>query len=422
MFGLHTWLTARGLGPALSLVLAKAILVLAVGALSILGYALAKKSIVSIVHKIAARTRMRWDKIVFNDSLLARLAHFLPALFVYLAAPAIFPHANLASLIVRRAALVYLIATTIFSVDALLASLNELYETSAASKSRPIKGYIQVAEIFVYIIGAVLVVATIIGRSVVGILGGIGALTAVLLLVFRDSLLGLVASVQLTRNRMVQIGDWVDIPKYNTSGVVLEINLQTIKIKNFDNTVTSLPSYALISESFKNWQEMFRAGGRKIQRAVNIDIHSIRFCTPQMIEHLRKNYLLSEELERELQMGEGMRDGGADGAKPQAMGLRKVTNVGAFRAYVAEYLKRNPKIRGDMYFVVRELPPNEYGLPVEIYVFSSDTAWADYEALQADIFDHLLAIVPEFGLAVYQNPSGRDVRRLARFLRGTITR
>ena len=414
---IQNWLAGLGLNDGNAFVLEKALFILGAVLLSIAGYLIAKNILISVIRRIVTRTKARWDDIVFSETLLRRLAHFVPALIIFFTAPAIFPHTNILSLIIQRAAIIYVVLISILSIDAFLVSINELYETLSVSRSRPIKGYVQLVEIFVYIIGGVLVIATVIGKSAVGILSGIGALTAVLLIVFRDSLLGLVASVQLSANKMVQIGDWVEIPKFHANGDVMEINLQTIKVKNFDNTITSLPSYALISESFKNWSSMFKAGGRKIQRSILIDINSIRFCTPEMVERYRKIALIREYIDAKLSEIEEHNGTPEIEASEHPANGRRLTNIGTFRAYVTAYLKNHPKIRQDVYFLVRQLEPNEYGLPLEIYVYSSDTNWANYEGIQADIFDHLLSIIPEFDLAVYQNPSGRDVRRFIEKLR-----
>ncbi len=416
---IQNWLSGLGLTGGNSLVLEKALLVAGALLLSIAGYLIAKNILISVIRRIVTRTKARWDDIVFSEVLLRRLAHFIPALIIFFSAPAIFPHTGVVSLIIQRAAIVYVVLISILSIDAFLVSINELYETLSVSRSRPIKGYIQLVEIFVYIIGGVLVIATVIGKSAVGILSGIGALTAVLLLVFRDSLLGLVASVQLSANKMVQIGDWVEIPKFNANGFVTEINLQTIKVKNFDNTITSLPSYSLISESFKNWSAMQRAGGRRIERSILIDINSIRFCTPEMIERYRKISLIRDYIDSKLSEIEEHNGRPEIEATEHPANARRLTNIGTFRAYITAYLKNHPQVRQDPDFLIRQLEPNEHGLPLQIYVFSSDTRWSAYEALQADIFDHLLSIIPEFDLAVYQSPSGRDVRRLFDKLRET---
>jgi miniconductance mechanosensitive channel len=313
-----------------------------------------------------------------------------------------------------------MIGVVVMVIGSILSAINDIYESYPVSKTRPIKGYIQVGRVVMIIVGVILMITTLLNKSPLGILGGIGAMSAVLLLVFKDSILGLVASIQLSANNMVAIGDWVEVPNYNANGDVIEINLQSIKVRNWDKTITTIPIYALVSDSFKNWKGMMESGGRRIKRSVNIDMRSIRLCTGEMIERYRRIDALKGYLEDKLADIEAYnREHGidtSDGA-PSRVNGRRITNIGTFRAYLIEYLRRNPKIRQDMTFLVRQLPPGATGLPIEIYVFSADQAWADYEGIQADIFDHVLAVVPEFGLRVFQEPSGYDLEEVAEAVR-----
>ena len=246
-----------------------------------------------------------------------------------------------------------------------------------------------------------------------GILTGLGAMTAVLILVFKDSILGFVASMQLSMNDMVRIGDWIEMPKFGADGDVIDVTLHTVKVQNWDKTITTIPSYALISDSFKNWRGMSESGGRRIKRAVNIDVNSIRFCDEAMLHRFEKNNLLKGYLQtKQSELTEYNTKHGND---PQDLiNARHLTNVGTFRAYMVEYLKNHPNIHQNMTFLVRQLPPGEHGLPIELYVFSNDQDWVNYEGIQSDIFDHLLAIAPQFGLRIFQRPSGADLEALAR--------
>jgi miniconductance mechanosensitive channel len=242
-------------------------------------------------------------------------------------------------------------------------------------------------------------------------LSGLGALTAVLLLVFKDTILGFVAGIQLSANKMVAVGDWIEMPKYGADGDVIDVALTTVKVQNFDKTITTIPAYALISDSFKNWRGMFQSGGRRIKRAVHIDMQTVMFCNEEMLARFAKIQYISEYIQRKKEELE------KHNAKHQVdnsnlVNGRRMTNVGTFRAYVTEYLKNHPKIHRELTFLVRQLAPGESGLPIEIYVFTNDTEWAHYEAIQADIFDHILAVLPEFDLRVFQNPSGMDFHAL----------
>ncbi|MFH1569821.1 MAG: mechanosensitive ion channel domain-containing protein, partial [Gemmatimonadota bacterium] len=250
--------------------------------------------------------------------------------------------------------------------------------------------------------------AVLLGRSPWGLLSGVGAVMAVILLVFRDTLLSLVASVQIATNKLVKVGDWIEVPAFGADGDVIDIALHTVKVRNWDKTITTIPTYRLLDSSFKNWQGMFETGGRRIKRALYLDMNTVRFCDDAMLDRYERIELVREYVrERRREVEEHNRARQVDTAEP--VNGRRLTNLGTFRAYVVAYLKAHPKVHPDLTFLVRQLAPGEHGLPLEIYVFTSDTAWASYEGIQADIFDHLLASVPEFGLRVYQQPSGRDV-------------
>jgi miniconductance mechanosensitive channel len=241
------------------------------------------------------------------------------------------------------------------------------------------------------------------------------------MLVFKDTILGFVASVQLLRNDMVRRGDWIEVPKFGADGDVIDITVATVKVQNWDKTISMVPTYALISESFKNWRGMSESGGRRIKRAIHIDMNSIELCTPKMLDRFERMELITDYVrERRKEIDEHNRKHGVD--SNEHVNGRHMTNVGTFRAYVVAYLKQNPKVRQDMTFIVRQLPPEATGLPIEIYVFSSDQVWANYEAIQADIFDHLLAVLPEFGLRVYQYPGGADLRGAAGPRASTVSR
>jgi miniconductance mechanosensitive channel len=289
----------------------------------------------------------------------------------------------------------------------------DVYHAMEISRNRPIKGFAQVVKIIAWVVLTVLIVAVFFEQSPFGLLGGLGALTAVLILVFKDSILGLVASFQITTADMVRIGDWIEVPQYGADGDVIDVSLHTVKVQNWDKTISTIPTYALISGTFKNWRGMSESGGRRIKRAVHIDMHSIRFCDAAMLQRFARFQYLKEYLDRKTaEIAAYNEQQHVDTS--ELINGRRLTNIGTFRAYLQEYLRRHPKVRTDMTLMVRQLPPSEHGLPIEIYVFSNDQVWTNYEAIQADIFDHILAVAPLFDLRVFQNPTGFDIRQAAR--------
>jgi miniconductance mechanosensitive channel len=307
---------------------------------------------------------------------------------------------------------VVLIVLVVLALDTLLNAFFLIYNESERAKTVPIKGFLQVAKIVLYLVATILIIATVLGKSPLYLLSGLGALTAVLMLIFRDAILGFVAGIQLTTNKMVAIGDWLEMPSHGADGDVIDIALTTVKVQNWDKTITTIPTYALISQSFRNWRGMSESGGRRIKRAVNIDLTTIKFCDREMLGRFAKIQYIQEYLERKKREIEEHNASLKADASCLVNG-RHLTNVGTFRAYVDAYLRHHPMVNQDMTFLVRQLHPTDTGLPIEIYVFCKDKAWANYEAVQADIFDHIFAVVPEFDLRVFQNPAGTDFRALA---------
>lgn len=289
-----------------------------------------------------------------------------------------------------------------------LEAFDQAYAQKTASLSRPIKGYIQSVRILIYGIALVLVISILINQSPVLFLSSLGALTAVFMLVFKDSLLSLVAGIQLTTNRLIQVGDWIEMNKFNANGTVIEIALNTVKVQNFDKTISVLPAHIFLENSFINWRGMSESGGRRIKRSINIDMTSIRFLTNDDISRFKKFSLLEKYMTEKMQ---SLSTDSAVASDDLPENHRRLTNIGTFRAYVVNYLNQNSKIRKDMTFIVRQLQPTAQGLPLEVYVFADETRWAEYEGIQADVFDHLLAIVNSFDLRVYQEPSGHDLQR-----------
>lgn len=291
-----------------------------------------------------------------------------------------------------------------------LAYLNELYERLPRSKNRPIKGFIQVIKILVLCGAAIIMISVLIDQSPLLLLSGLGAITAVLLLVFKDTILSLVASVQLTTNDMLRVGDWIEMPSMNADGDVIDISLHTVKVQNFDKTITTIPTHRLVSDAYRNWRGMSDAGGRRIKRALTIDQNSVRFLSDQEVADLKRFRVLRDYLERKKQEIADWNK--SELAGEDAVNARRITNIGTLRAYIIGYLQSHPKINDQGFtLLVRQLPPSPEGLPIEIYCFTATTNWNEYEGIQADIFDHLLAILPEFDLKIFQEPSGADFQR-----------
>ena len=408
---LQTWLQGHGLSESLTFYFSRGIAAMIVLLLSVIVDFIAKRYILKSLAYIITRSKTKWDDAVLRQGVPNRLAHLAPAVVIFVLTPFALEGMGTAITFIRGATQIYMIIILMLVLDSLLNTLEDIYRGFRASKEIPIKGFIQITKIALYFLSAIFVISILLNKTPFFLLSGIGALTAVLMLIFKDAILGFVAGIQLAANKMVSNGDWIEMPKYGADGDVLEVTLTTVKVQNWDKTVTTIPTYALISESFKNWRGMQESGGRRIKRAVNIDMSSIRFCNEEMLERFGKIQYISEYIEtKKSELEEFNKTIKADNAS-LANG-RRMTNVGTFRAYVKAYLLNHPMISKEMTFLVRQLKPTEYGLPIEIYVFSKDKVWANYEAIQADIFDHILAVVPEFDLRVYQNPSGSDLRGL----------
>ncbi len=370
-----------------------------------------KAQLVRIVKRISERTEHTWDDALIEHKVAARLAQILPALVFYFGLNLVPGLPEAVVTVGENVAVAYALLMLSLTVSAFLTAVNSIYEQYPISRERPIKGYLQVAKIVVFVLVGVLIAAVLMERSPVLLLSGFGAMTAILLLVFRDTILSLVASVQLTSLDMVRVGDWVEMPQCNADGDVIDISLHTVKIQNWDKTFTTIPTHRLITDSFKNWRGMGESGGRRIKRDLRIDINSIRFMTPEEIERCKSFVLLTDYIEDKLKE---LADYNSNiGQEAADVNLRRLTNVGTFRAYVLNYLKNHPKIHREMTLIVRQLQPGPTGLPLEIYAFTNITDWAIYEDIQADIFDHLLAVAGEFGLSMYQEPAGRDLAALA---------
>ncbi len=363
-----------------------------------------------VVHAFARRSEATWDDALAEEKVFARVAQIVPALVVYIGIRFVAGVPDGLERLVGNLAMAWIVLMAALGISAALSAANRIYSLRPAARHRPIKGFIQLAKIVVFIVAAVLIVAALIDRSPALLLTGFGAMTAVLLLVFRDTILGLVASVQLTAQDMVRVGDWIAMPRFNADGFVTDVALHTVTVQNWDKTITTIPTHALISDSFTNWRGMYSSGGRRIKRSVFIDVESIRFLTPEEIDRFRNFALLKDYIEKkEAELDAHNRSVEQGGG--EAINLRRLTNIGTFRAYVLNYVQSHPGINTEMTLIVRQLASGPEGLPLEIYAFTKDTAWVAYEGIQGDIFDHVLAVIGEFGLAPFQNPTGQDLRR-----------
>lgn len=363
------------------------------------------------IEKFAHYTIQQWDDILVEKHIVKRILYFIPLILLYVLSSPILTGTSLLPLSQTLISVLFLIAGMMF-LDAMLNALLAIYGKSAIAKEISITPFVQVLKLGLYFVTGILLLSLLLQKTPLYFLSGLGALTAVLMFVFKDVLMGFVAGIQLIANKMVAPKDWIEMPKYGADGDVLEITLTTVKVQNFDNTITTIPTYALINESFKNWRNMNLSGGRRIKRYVNIDLGSIKFCSSEMLEQFKRIQLISQYIQnRQEEILVYNKKHQVD--ESTLVNGRRLTNIGVFRSYVEAYLRQHPMIHKEMTFLIRQLSPSENGLPIEIYVFCKDTNWTAYEAIQADIFDHILAVVPEFDLRVFQEPSGSDFQKIA---------
>ena len=380
---------------------------------ALVSYFVVRRLIAPVIRRVVLKTEGGWDDILLDTAVLRRVALFAPAIVVLAGVPQIPSLASGWVEFIEPISGALLILFIVLALSALITAAANLYATLPIAADHPIKVYVQIARIALFVVGGVVLVARLADQSPFFFLSGIGALMAVILLIFRDTILSFVASLQLTSNDMVRVGDWIEMPQFNADGDVIEVALHTVKVQNWDKAITTIPTHKLISESFKNWRGMSESGGRRVKRSIHIDMLSVRFLTDQEIEWFRSFAPLHEYMDSKL---EELDAHAADHVVEPGMTSdpRRLTNIGTLRAYIVSYLKQHPDLDTEgMTFLVRQLKPGSQGLPIEIYVFSSDTRWSAYEDIQADIFDHILAMIPEFGLRVFQAPSGADVRVIA---------
>ncbi len=358
---------------------------------------------------VVERSRMEWDEVLLSRRFFRRLAWIAPLLVMQAVAIPLLGDAVWVELVVRVSEAL-LALTAAAAMSAFLLAVSDVWDQRPEANGKSIKGYLQLVSLLVTLLAMILAVAVLLDRSPWALLTGVGAATAVLLLIFKDTILSLVASVQLSTYDMMKVGDWVSLPQFGADGTVIDLSLHTVKVQNWDKTVSTIPTHKLVDGSIKNWRAMSEGAGRRIKRSLRIDMSSIRFLDATELERLGRVAVLKDYIaEKTAAVAETNASRSAD----DAVNLRRLTNVGTFRAYVERYLRSLGRLNLDMTFLVRQLEPDEYGLPLEIYCFAATTAWGEYEAVQADIFDHLLAVMPEFGLSPFQHPSGRDLRMRA---------
>ena len=344
--------------------------------------------VIPAVHKITSRTKATWDDYLFNEKMMTSFCRMIPPIMFYLLLPFVFNNVPQVLDILLKGCLIYLVITTLMLVNSFLNSLYEISNEHETLRNRPLKGIYQMINLVAIGIGIILIISILIDQNAATILAGLGASAAVLMLIFKDSILGLVAGVQLSANDMLRPGDWITMPKYGADGDVLEVSLTTVKVRNFDKTITTIPPYALVSDSFQNWRGMRETGGRRIKRSIFIDMTTVHFCS---------------EKEKIMFASRGWIDEAQ--AKPET----QVVNLYVFRNYLQNYLREHPRTHKELMIMVRQMQPTSEGLPLEIYCFSNTTVWLEYEQIQGEIFDHILAVIPEFGLRIFQRPSGIDL-------------
>ena len=366
------------------------------------------------INRATKHTKTEWDDILAKRGVFRHFAFIAPAVVLYFGIDFVVGTYPAIAGAARQIILAYLVVNVVIVLDRLMSAGLDIYQLYPVSEKQPIKGYVQLAKLVLYIVGTVTAISVLVDRSPWGILGGVGAITALLILVFRDTIVSLIASIQIVANDLVDIGDWIEVPKSGADGEVIDIALHTVKVRNWDNTIITVPTSTLIDDAFKNWRGMHESQGRRIKRSLMIDQTSVRFCDDALIERFWRIRRLRPYLEakkKELEATKSELHVGKDEHLP--LNRRALTNLGTFRAYIAAYLDENAKLRDDMTVMVRQRPPTPEGLPLEVYSFTDETSLVDYEGVQADIFDHLLAALPFFDLRVFQNPTGHDVQTAA---------
>lgn len=387
---LMMWLQQLGVAEGSLLVVQRVVVIMGILLIAYLLDMICRKVVMPGVRKVTAKTQSTWDDYLLSDEVMTNVCHLIPPIVVYVLIPFAFPYEpNFLSLILKICT-IYITVVVMKLICAFLTSLYTISSEHEKLKNHSMKGFYQMLKLIVVCIGVIIIISELISKDPIAILTGLGAGTAILMLVFQDTIKGLVAGIQLTANDMVRPGDWITMPKYGADGDVMEVSLTTVKVRNWDKTITTVPPYALVNDSFQNWRGMFDIGGRRVKRSIHIDMNTVRFCTEEELAHFKQQPWM-----------EGFEETG-----------KEEVNLYLFRHYLDYYLRHHPKVNQDMIMLVRQLQPTEHGMPIELYFFSANTAWVKYEALQAEVFDHVLATVHRFGLKVFQSPTGLDLQGL----------
>ena len=404
------WLTWIGVSPETAAKTASISDFLMVMLIGMIIYYITKFIIIRILKKIARRTANNWDDALLEHKVFQRMAFLIPGILIYQSIPVTLDEFPGFIPMALKLTNIYIIVIFLLILNSFLNSIFAMYQKSEFALYHPIKGYIQIGKIVVFIVVFLLILSLLFNQSPLYMLTGLGAFSAVLLLIFKDPILGFVGGIQLSANDMVRQGDWISMPKFGADGTVLEISLTTVKVQNFDNTISTLPTYSLVSESFQNYRGMKDSGVRRMKRSISIDMSSVKFCTQEMLDKFRKITILQEYIDRtEAELENYNRENKIDNSV--FVNGRRQTNIGVFRAYLEFYLQQHPLVNNKNDQLVRQLQPNSLGIPIEVYAFISETEWISFEKIQSDIFDHILAIVPQFDLRVFQSPTGEDLKQ-----------
>jgi miniconductance mechanosensitive channel len=370
-----------------------------------------KRFITSVIHPLIHKSDAKWDDKLAENCVLIRFSHIVPAAIIHIFTPTLFQAHPQIIAIFQVVVNTYLIVIALFIIDGVLNFCRSIWDQLPVGKRFPAKSFIQAMKLVINLVGCIFILSVILKKPPFMFFSGLGAVTAILLLIFKDAILGLVAGFQLSVNNMVMVGDWIEMPGRGADGEVIDVSLTTVKVQNWDKTITTVPTYVLISDSFKNWRGMSDSGGRRIKRSLNIDVRTIQFANETLLERFKGIKILRPYLEGKL---DDIQKHNANIANDlsELINGRRLTNVGTFRAYCVAYLRNHPKIhQSGMTLLVRQLAPTEKGLPIELYAFANDIAWVSFEDIQGDIFDHLLSILPEFQLSIFQAPSGADLEK-----------
>jgi len=403
-------LVSWGVGEQIADGMAVAVLMAVIVGGAFVVYWLLRNYLLKLIRKLTLKTSNQWDDALMESGVFQRFMRLIPLTFIILCIDRALPGQLI---LLKRIIFALIILTGTRAIEAFLNTIVKVYQQSKDTQRKPILPLIQSLIIVLYLFATIFIISVLLNKSPWNLFGLLGGLTAVTMLVFKDTILGFVAGIQLGANDMVRVGDWIEMPKYGADGDVIEVTVNTVKVRNWDKTISTIPTYSLISDSFKNWRGMSESGGRRIKRSIHIDMNTVRFADEAMLAGFRKMEMLKNYVEKTQQAIDSDNTEKEIDLSSTVVNGRRQTNLGIFRAYLVEYLRSHPKIHTGMTFLVRHLQPTAQGLPIEIYVFSSDKVWANYEAIQADIFDHVIAAIPEFGLRVFQQPSGTDITALA---------